>query len=209
MSNPRGRVVRVATAFLVVLAFACVSAPAAGAQQQEDGVLPLRTVTGGESVMHLNIQTLFNTWSTDRIGANVLPPAFIDGLTFTAHFPITGGLVERGSLLGTVNHGGGMKIVQYNANYSAVEQSFEATNLRFVNGNMMTGDILGLVPAPNADLVNTQITQGEGGVIHFEADVNLNDVSALVLNTYFDTSVFAGGQNLGHFVSNIETAPVL
>jgi hypothetical protein len=187
---------------VVALAIAGSSAPAASAQVPQ-------TVTGGQTKLSLNINTLFVEWGADRIGAQLIPPAFINGLTFEAFFPITGGLADPATLLGTVNMGGGIRIVQYNENYSMVTNSLETTNPRFVNGNTLTGDVMGAIPAPSADLVNTSIVVNEDGTVTFNADANLSAGTALVLNTYFSTTVFEAGQNLGHYTATIEFGPRL
>ena len=47
------------------------------------------------------------------------------------------------------------------------------------------------------------------GVIHFEADAQVDQVSSLVLNTYFETNVFEAGMILGHLKADIQTKPLL
>jgi hypothetical protein len=164
----------------------------------------LATATGGESILQVSFQTVLDL-QEQGISTYVTPPGVLDAGTVTAGFPITGGTFDTTSLLGTVNHGGGLLIVKYNEDGTAIENQLETTNLRFLNGNTLLGDTLDLIPAPSADLTNPQITAGPGGTVLFEADAVVNPVTALVLNTYFGVTAFQGGMLLGHFKSIIET----
>ena len=69
-------------------------------------------------------------------------------------------------MLGTVDHSGGMLMLKY---ADGVEQKrLEVTTLRIVNGNMLVGNALGLVPAPTADLINASHSKDPAtGVIHW------------------------------------------
>jgi hypothetical protein len=193
-----------ALSLLVVLALA-VGAPSASATS-------LDKVTGGQSALFVpfsNIQKL----GSKGIFVSPISPAF---LTFTSfqegpaiRFPISGGLVESGTMLGTVDHAGGMLIQKINPDGTVATQ-LEVTVPRILNGNMLIGNALGLIPAPTADLVNaTHSKDSSTGVISFEADAQVSLVTATILNTYFSTDVFEGGMILGHLKSNIETEPVL
>src|SRR3954464_12405108 len=76
---------------------------------------------------------------------NVIAPATL-GFPYyptpipVATFPISGGLVDDGTMLGTVNHSGGQKIIKYTPDRDAVQSSLDVTNLRIVNGNQLWGD---------------------------------------------------------------------
>ena len=62
-------------------------------------------------------------------------------------------------------------------------------NLRILNGNMLVGDALELLPAPTADLINATWSKDPvTGVIHYEADAQTSAATAFVLNTYFETT---------------------
>jgi hypothetical protein len=81
---------------------------------------------------------------------------------------------------------------------------------RIVNGNMLVGNALGVVPAPTADLVNASHSKNaSSGVIHYEADAVVNAVTATVLNTYLSTDYFKGGMKLGRLKSDIQTKKLL
>jgi hypothetical protein len=88
-------------------------------------------------------------------------------------------------------------------------KELDTTNLRIVNGRTLTGDAFGLVPAPTADLINVKISKAASGATLYEADAEINAVTATVLNVYFETDAFTPGLRLGHVKSVIETQPLL
>jgi len=188
---------------VVMMVVLALSAPAARA-------VSLDTVTGGQTGLFVplsNVQKLGNA----MIYTSPIAPAY---LTFTLEegpairMPITGGAVESATMLGTVNHGGGLSIQKFGS--TGVEKQLDVTDLKIVNGTTLVGNALGLVPAPTADLINATHSKNRAtGVIHFEADAQVNLVTATVLNTYFGTNVFEAGMILGHVKSDIQTKSLL
>jgi hypothetical protein len=171
----------------------------------------LDNVTGGQSGLFVSLQQVGDM---ARAGIYVTPvsPAY---LTFTLdegpalRFPISGGAVQPDTMVGTVNHSGGMTIQKVNPD-GTNGPALTVTDVKIVAGTSLVGNALGLIPAPTADLVNaTHSKDRSTGVIHFEADARLNLVTATVLNTYLQTSFFKDGYVLGHLKSNIETKPLL
>jgi len=190
---------------LVVLIAMAVGAPSASA-------VSLDKVTGGQSALFVPFS---NVVQLAQKGINVSPisPAFLTFNSFqegpALRFPISGGAVESGTMLGTVDHAGGMLIQKFNPDGTVAHQ-IDVTTVRILNGNMLVGNALGLVPAPTADLINASHSKDPStGVIHFEADAQIGAVTALVLNTYFETDAFAAGSILGRVKSNIETKKLL
>jgi hypothetical protein len=194
----------------VVLALVCAMASLAlGATASNAAVAD--NVTGGQSGLFVSLQKVGDM---SRAGIFVTPvsPAF---LTFTLaegpalRFPISGGAVEPTTMLGTVNHAGGMTLQKINPD-GTNGPSLTITDVKVVAGASLVGNALGLVPAPTADLVNATHSQNPvTGVIHYEADARLNLVTATVLNTYFQTTFFKDGYVLGHWKSDIQTKPLL
>jgi hypothetical protein len=144
---------------------------------------------------------------------NVIAPATI-GFPYyptpipVATFPISGGLVDDGTMIGTVNHSGGQQFIQYDPPRENVIKTLDVTNLRIVNGNQLWGDTAGLIPGPAADLTNTSFTTDTAaGQIIYHAEAHMNSVAAEVLNLYFNTDVFFGGQLIGTLTSWINTRP--
>jgi hypothetical protein len=188
---------------LVVALFLTIGAPAANAS--------LDTVTGGQFALFVpleNVQKL----GAGEIYTSPISPAY---LTYTleegpaVRFPISGGTIESDTLLGTVNSDGGLSIQKHHPVGTIVKQ-LDITNVKITNGNLLIGNALGLVPAPAADLINASHSQDPvTGVIHYEADAQVNAANALVLNTYFDTNVFEAGMILGHLKADIQTQPLL
>jgi hypothetical protein len=171
----------------------------------------LDKVTGGQSGLFV---PLTQVGDLSRAGIFITPisPAY---LTFTIldgpglQFPISGGAVESSTMLGTVNHAGGMTIQKVNPDGSNGPK-LTVTDVKIVNGTSLVGNALGLIPAPTADLVNaTHSKDPSTGVIHYEADARLNLVTATVLNTYLQTNFFTDGYVLGHLKSDIQTKKIL
>jgi hypothetical protein len=192
----------------LVLAMLAIAAPRANALSVNTS---LDTATGGETALFV---TLEQVGDLARKGIFVSPisPAY---LTFTLdegpalRFPISGGLVDSDTMLGTVNHSGGMTIQKQNPN-GTVATSLDITEPKIVAGASLVGNALGVIPAPTADLANVKHSKDPAtGVVTFEADAVVNAVNALVLNTYFNTDAFSAGMKLGHLKSKIRTKPLL
>jgi hypothetical protein len=171
----------------------------------------LDKVTGGQSALFVPLSNV-QQFGQDSIFTSPISPAY---LTFTmaegpaVRFPISGGAVESATMLGTVNHAGGLSIQKHHPVGTIVKQ-LDVTDLKIVNGATLVGNALGIVPAPTADLINaTHSKDAATGVIHYEADAQINLVTATVLNTYFDTSVFTPGMILGHLKADIQTKRIL
>jgi hypothetical protein len=171
----------------------------------------LDNVTGGQSGIFVTIPQV-NELAHAGIFITPISPAF---LTFdliqgpALRFPITGGAVESSTMLGTVNHAGGMTIQKFNPDGSPGPK-LTVTDVKIVAGASLVGNALGLIPAPTADLVNaTHSKNPSTGVIHYEADARLNLVTATVLNTYLQTNFFKDGYVLGHVKSDIQTKKIL
>jgi len=194
---------------LALVTLACAASLGVGAGASN--AASLDTLTGGQSGLFVSLQQVGDM---ARAGLYVTPvsPAY---LTFTLEegpalrFPITDGAVESDTMLGTVNHAGGMTIQKVNPD-GTNGPSLTVTDVKIVAGASLVGNALGLVPAPTADLVNaTHSKDPATGVIHYEADAKLNLVTATVLNTYFQTNYFKDGSLLGHIKSNVNTKPLL
>jgi hypothetical protein len=189
---------------LLVVALLGFGVPAAGA-------VSLDKVTGGQSALFVpltNVQKL----GVKGVFTAPISPAY---LTFTleegpaVRFPITGGAVESATMLGTVNQGGGISIQKFNPDGTKAAQ-LDVTDIKVVAGAQLVGNALGIVPAPTADLINaTHSKDPATGVITFEADAQVNLVTATVLNTYFSTDAFTPGMILGHWKSTIQTRKIL
>jgi hypothetical protein len=190
---------------LLALMTMALGAPAANA-------VSLDTVTGGQTALFVpltNVQKL----AADNVYVSPISPAF---LTFNSlaegpalRFPIKDGAVESSTMLGTVNHPGGLLIQKFNAD-GTVANELNVTQPKLVAGASLVGNALDLVPVPTALLVNTSHSKDAStGVIHFEADAQVDPVTATVLNTYFNTNVFEPNMILGRVKANIETESIL
>jgi hypothetical protein len=171
------------------------------------------TVKGGETALFVPFSDVVKL---AQKGINISPisPAYLTFNSFqegpALRFPVSGGLVESATMLGTVDHAGGMLIQKIDPATGTASHQIEVTTVRILNGNMLVGNAFGLVPAPTADLVNaTHSKDPSTGVIHFEADAKLGAATALVLNTYFETDAFVAGSTLGRVKSDIQTKKLL
>ena len=192
------------TVSLLVVFMLAVGAPSASA-------VSLDKVTGGQSALFVpfsNVQKL----GAKSIFVSPIPPAFLTFNSFqegpALRFPISGGLVESDTMVGTVDHAGGMLMQKINPD-GTVAAELEVTVPRILNGNLLTGNALGLVPTPTANLINPTHSKNDAGVIHYEADAQVDPLTATVLNTYFSTDAFEANMILGHLKSDIETEAVL
>jgi hypothetical protein len=192
---------------LALLAFAAPTAVA----DETDSAASLDTVTGGETTLCVPLSVV-NQLGQDRVYTVPVAPAT---LTFDlvngacVHFPITGGLVESSTMLGTVNHSGGLELLKYNESFE-IEKKLDVTDVKILAGASLVGNALGLIPTPTADLGNQAHSKDPNtGVITFTADASIDLVQATVLNTYFNTNVFQANMSLGKVKSNIQTAPLL
>jgi hypothetical protein len=188
---------------LVIVMILGFGAPAASA-------VSLDKATGGQFSLFVPLQTVGDL---SRAGLFTTPisPAY---LTFTleegpaVRFPISGGTFESATMLGTVESDGG--IIMERQFPDGTKKDLQVTNVKIVNGNMLVGNALGLVPAPTADLVNATHSKDHAtGVVHYEADAQINLVTATVLNTYFSSDFFTAGFILGHVKADVETKPLL
>jgi hypothetical protein len=190
---------------LSVLLAMAVGAPTASAASVDQ-------VKGGETALFVPFNDVVKL---AQKGINVSPisPAYLTFNSFqegpALRFPISGGLVESATMLGTVDHAGGLLIQKFNPD-GTVAQQIEVTTVRILNGNMLVGNAFGLVPAPTADLINASHSKNPStGVIHYEADAQIGAATALVLNTYFETDAFVAGSILGRVKSDIQTKKLL
>ena len=166
-------------------------------------------VRGGQSALFVPFADVV-TLAQKGISISPISPAFLTFNSFqegpALRFPVSGGTVESDTMVGTVNHAGGMLIQKIDPQTDTVTHEMSVINLRILNGNMLVGDALELLPAPTADLINATWSKDPvTGVIHYEADAQTSAATALVLNTYFETDAFVGGSILGRLKSDINT----
>jgi hypothetical protein len=161
--------------------------------------------TGGEGALQIDFQHFYFPLAAKKISANPIPPAYTDFTTGEVKFPVVGGVYDTRTMLGSVQLAGGLQMVKYNSDFSAVEKSIDVTNIRILNGTQLVGDAFGLVPSPAADLEDRNTTNpSRSSTVFTAANVLVNGLSAPVLNLYFDTDAFVAGTRMGAFKANIE-----
>jgi hypothetical protein len=192
-------------AVISVFAALAIGAPSANA-------VSLDQVKGGQSSLFVPFSQV-QEFARAGVFVSPISPAFLTFNSFqegpALRFPISGGAVESATMLGSVNHDGGMLIQKYNPD-GTLATELEVTQVKIVGGVSLVGNALGLVPAPTADLVNASHSKNQAtGVIHYEADARINEVNSIVLNTYFSTDVFKPGLILGRLKSDIQTKKLI
>jgi len=155
--------------------------------------------------------TLLQKLNPDNIRLDVVSPATLAFPNFPiplVTFPVTGGLIDDGTMIGTVNHAGGQRIYRLDETGEGISHELEVLNFRIVNGNQLWGDTAGLLPGPAASLENASHTVNpQTGEIIFKAEAHLDPVAAQILNLYFETTLFEGGMLLGNLTSYINSPP--
>ncbi len=160
---------------------------------------------GGEAALQIDFQQFYFPLAAKKISANPIPPAYVDFTTGEVKFPVVGGVYETRSMIGTVQLAGGLQMVKYNSDFTAIEQTLDVTNIRILNGQQLNGDALGLVPSPAADLEDRTTTNPSRSLTVFTAaNARVSALSAPVLNLYFNTDAFVAGTRMGGFRANIE-----
>src|SRR5438309_1478532 len=97
---------------LIVIVAMLGIAPTAGAKKASTAAVSLDNVTGGQSALFVPLSNVVQ-FGQDNVFTSPISPAY---LTFTlqegpaVRFPISGGAVESATMLGTVNHAGGLSI---------------------------------------------------------------------------------------------------
>jgi hypothetical protein len=128
-------------------------------------------------------------------------------------YDIGDGLIEADTMIGTVNHPGGIQIAKWTPGEDGIyriSKTLDVTKLRIVNGNTLVGDAAGILTSPAGQLVNPTHHRVDPvtGDIRYEAKVQLDLINATVLNTYFETDIFTDGLTMGYLISDIETEPL-
>ena len=168
------------------------------------------TVTGQQTRLEVNIAT-FVAILSDGIFPTAIPPATLEfGSNPAAVFPVTGGLFDVENGLAAVTHGGGLRLAK-----ESIGMTVDTTNLTIqctgVTGCRLLGTANQVLPNEVAEIVDTVTTDDEAGTITFTGRALVPEVTALALNTLFQTDVFFAGMELGvirsTFTYDVATQP--
>ena len=174
-----------------LIAFAIVAQPA-----QAD----TRVVSGGETRLEVNI-TNFVKLLSDGIFISPIAPARLEfGSNPAAIFPAGTGLADAGLKTATVLHTGGLRIEK-----TSIGQTIDATNVTLaclpLAGCHVLNTANNLLPNELAEVRNFTFTDNGSGTVTVTGYAHITALTALTLNTLFQSTVFFDGMQLGTFSS--------
>jgi hypothetical protein len=181
---------------LISLAGLALSAQSARAQT--------RVISGGESRLRVNIIS-FTKLAGAGLWVYEIPPArIVYGRQPAAIFPIRNvGVIDPGPPLGTVSHDGGLSMRK-----QSIGVTLDITNITAtcapVTGCRVLGTANAALPNEVAELHDVTITDDGSGTVTLQGNAKVGAVSALALNTLFQTTVFTPGFDLGLWTSQIQ-----
>jgi hypothetical protein len=154
------------------------------------------TVTGDNTRLEVNVATFIKILG-DGIFATAIPPAELQfGSAPAVIFPVTGGAFDVENGLAAVTHGGGMRLEK-----SSIGMTVDTTNITIqcdgLSGCKLLGTANQVLPNEVAEIVDTVTTDDEAGTITFTGRALIPEVTALALNTLFQTDIFFAGMELG------------
>ena len=171
-----------------------------------------RVVTGGETRLEVNI-TNFVKLLADGIFITPIAPARLEfGSNPAAIFPASSGVADAVLNTATVPHQGGLHIEK-----ASIGQAIDATNVTVACVNAGTITLAGchvlntannLLPNELAEIKSFAFTDTGSGTVTITGRAVITDVTALVLNTLFQTQVFAAGMELGTIKSTFTYDPL-
>jgi len=153
---------------------AVTTAPGIAPTLLKNGIVPLATAPGTESVL--------------------LPKS---GPAARLTFPVTGGSVTLSPLGGKIGHAGGILFANV-TNGKTIEVSQFTIDLSHADlTGIVNGNPKARVPLFNLDLSHAKITAGKHMVTAKGIVVKLTSIAAKALNTVLGTKLFSGGLTLG------------
>jgi hypothetical protein len=155
-------------------ATAITTAPGIAPALLKNGIVPLATAPGTESV--------------------VLPKS---GPAVRFTFPVTGGSVSLSPLGGKIYHAGGIFFANVTNDKTVQVSQFTINLSRGDLTGIVNGNPKARVPLFNLDLSHAKITAGKHMVTAKGIVVKLTSIAARALNAALGTKLFSGGLTLG------------
>ena len=154
-----------------------------------------RSITGGEMALRVNIHTFLKVLNAG-ISATAIPPARLEfGATPTVYFPVrSGGAIDSATSLALVVHEGGLRMQKDPITLDTTNLTVNCTSL---TGCRLLGTANMAIPNEVATIESVSITDDEAGTVHFQGIAVIPELTALALNTLFNTDAFAAGDQLG------------
>ena len=157
-----------------------------------------RVINGGETRLEVSL-TNFVKLLQAGLWIDPIAPAQIQfGSDPAAIFPVnTVGVADAGLQTATVPHQGGLRIKK-----ASINRSIDATNVTLaclpLAGCRLLNTANNLLPNELAEIRGVTFTDDGSGTVTLSGGAYVTAVTALVLNTLFETTVFADGMVLGH-----------
>jgi hypothetical protein len=162
-----------------------------------------RVVTGGESRLEVSVANFVKLLG-DGIFITPIAPARLEfGAEPAAIFPVGSplgnlGVADAVLKTATVPHQGGLRITK-----DSIGQSIDATNVTLaclpVAGCHVLNTANNLLPNELAEVRDFTFTDDGNGTVNVRGFAYINAVTALTLNTLFQSTVFFDGMQLGAF----------
>jgi len=162
-----------------------------------------RQITGGETRLEVNIAT-FVVMLNDGIFITAIDPARLEfGSNPAAVLPVRPpGAVDTENTLAAVPHDGGLRLAK-----DSIGMTVDTTNITIQCTSLTSCRLLatanGALPNEVAEIANPQLVDDEAGTITITGVAQLSDVTALTLNTLFQTDIFYAGFQLGTIHSTL------
>lgn len=160
-----------------------------------------RVVNGGETRLDVNVSNFVKLLG-DGIFITPIAPARLEfGSNPAAIFPASAGVADAVLRTATVPHQGGLRIEK-----SSINQQIDATNVTVACVNAGTITLAGchvlntannVLPNELAEIKDFAFSDPGSGTVTITGRAVITDVTALVLNTLFQTQVFTPGMELG------------
>jgi hypothetical protein len=163
-----------------------------------------KVVKGGETRLEVNLWNFVQLLG-DGIFASAIPPARIEyGAWPAAIFPIRNvGLIDAKKTIATVPHDGGLRMEK-----QSIGVTIDTTNITLTCAPLAGCHLLAtankVLPNEVAEVRDFTISDNGAGTVTVTGRAVITGVTALALNTLFQTQVFFEGMELGVVRSTIQ-----
>ena len=184
-----------------VLGALCIGLIAVAVIVPQQAQADTRVVTGGETRLEVNVANFVKLLGDGIFITPIAPAQLVFGSNPAAIFPASTGVADAVLQTATVPHQGGLHIEK-----SSIGQAIDATNVTLACVNAGTITLAGchilntannLLPNELAEVKDYTFTDNGTGTVTITGRATITAVTALVLNTLFQTQVFTEGMELG------------
>ncbi len=159
-----------------------------------------RVVTGGETRLEVSISNFVKLLGDGIFITPIAPTRLEYGSQPAAIFPAGTGVADAVLQTATVPHQGGLRIEK-----ASIGQTIDATNVTLaclpVAGCRLLNTANNLLPNELAEVRGFTFADDGQGTVTVQGHVVISAVTALVLNTLFESTVFHEGMELGFATS--------